>query len=232
MKKILIVALVAITSVGMAQAQKVNASDFANTDKYKNQNKEVMKLTDAPKAVFMGNSITEMWVETDPSFFESNHFVGRGIGGQTTSQFLLRFRKDVIDLAPEVLVINGGINDIAENAGTYDPKLTFDNIKSMTEVALQNGIAVVLTSVLPAANIPWVEGIAFVPDKITELNKNIKEYATNNGITYVDYYSQMVNANRGMIAEYTTDNVHVTPAGYKVMEALITDAIQKAKVNK
>ena len=62
----------------------------------------------------MGNSITEGWVANDAAFFEDNGYVGRGIGGQTSSHFLLRFREDVIKLAPALVVINAGTNDIAE----------------------------------------------------------------------------------------------------------------------
>lgn len=227
MKKLLMIAL-AIVTFSTVQGQTVEAVDFANINKYKSKNKEVMESSNTPDAVFIGNSITEMWFETDPQFFTSNNYVGRGIGGQTTSQFLLRFRGDVLDLNPQVLVINGGINDIAQNAGTYNPEFTFGNIKSMAEIAQANGITVILTSVLPAANIPWNDAIVDVPTKIIELNKNIKEYADNNGITYVDYYSQMVDPSLAMITGYTTDNVHVNGTGYKVMEKLINEAINAA----
>lgn len=227
MKKLLMIAL-AIVTINTIQAQKIEAIDFANIDRYKNENMEIINSGNTPEAVFIGNSITQMWFDTHPAFFTANNYVGRGIGGQTTAQFLLRFRKDVLDLNPQVVVINGGINDIAQNTGTYNAEFTFDNIKSMAELAQANGITVILTSVLPAANIPWDNAITNVPQKIIELNNNLKQYANNNGITYVDYYSQMVDPQKAMIAEYTTDKVHVTPEGYEVMEKMIDKAIKKA----
>jgi lysophospholipase L1-like esterase len=180
-----------------------------------------------PTAVFIGNSITQGWYESRPDFFTANNFAGRGISGQTTPQFLSRFRADVIALNPQIVVINGGINDMAENTGPYDPDFTFGNIESMAELAHANGIAVVLTSVLPAGHIPWRTEIAGTPEKILALNARIKACAESKGFTYVDYYTPMVDAQRAMAAPYTSDGVHVTDAGYQLMEAIVKGAIDE-----
>lgn len=180
------------------------------------------------KVVFIGNSITEEWVHLHFDFFENNNYTNRGIGGQTTPQFLLRFRRDVIDLNPKVVVINGGINDIAENTGGYNPEFTLGNIKSMAEIAHANGIKVILTSVLPAKNIPWNPLVLYVPEKIVALNNDIKTYAEANNFIYVDYYPSMVAPDKSIIAEYTRDGLHVNSKGYFVMEPMIKEAINKA----
>lgn len=215
-----------ILSVFAGYSQKIDIQKNVAIDYYRTANDAVFNGESMKgKVVFIGNSITEGWVGTHADFFKSNEYIGRGISGQTTPQFLLRFRRDVINLRPEIVVINGGINDIAENTGSYDPRFTLENIISMTELAQKSGIKVILSSVLPAAGIPWDKEITDVPDKIETLNKMISDYAVANGITYVDYYSQMVGEDRGMIAEYTTDGVHVTPKGYTVMESVIKEAI-------
>ena len=224
--KTILVTLFSIFTFTTLSAQKVQILDVANLKLYADKNKELKDTLTMPiQAVFMGNSITQMWVEMDPDFFKTNNYVGRGIGGQTTSQMLLRFQADVIDFMPLVVVINGGINDIAENSGTYSSDFTFGNIKSMAEIAEANGINVILTSVLPAGKIPWDANIEDVPNKIITLNEKIKEFADANGMTYVDYYSQMVDPSLAMKAELTSDAVHVTPQGYKIMEGLIKEAI-------
>jgi lysophospholipase L1-like esterase len=178
-------------------------------------------------AVFMGNSITQMWADMRPAFFKGNNYAGRGIGGQTTPQMLARFRTDVVALKPQVVVINGGINDIATNSGPYDFEYTFGSIQSMAEIAHANGIKVILTSVLPAAKIPWRKEITAVPAKVNRLNAVIKAWCAEKSFTYVDYYSQMVSndGRRGMIEQYTTDGVHVTAAGYELMEKTIKQTI-------
>ena len=115
-------------SIGESYAQK---NDFANLRRYSKENAALPQATKKDKRViFMGNSITEGWVRTHPDFFKSNGYIGRGISGQTSYQFLLRFREDVINLSPALVVINAGTNDVAENTQAYNEDYTFGNIVS------------------------------------------------------------------------------------------------------
>ena len=209
-------------------AQKNN--DWARLGRYEKANKELPAPAKKEKrVVFMGNSITEGWVKIRPDFFEENGYIGRGIGGQTSYQFVVRFRPDVINLKPKLVVINAGTNDVAENTGPFDLQNTFGNIVSMVELAKANKIKVILTSVLPAAKFGWNKSIKDAPAKIEALNALIKEYAKKNKIPYVDYYTPMVTgADRALNPAYSKDGVHPTAAGYEVMEALIKPAIDKA----
>ncbi len=173
--------------------KKFNIHKFTGAGHYEKDNKErIEKNMEKPKAVFIGNSITMFWLGSNPAFFESNNYVNRGVGGQSTSQMLLRFRKEVIELNPEFVVINGGINDIAENVGPYKEDFTFGNIVSMAELARANNIHVILTSVLPADRFSWNPEVKNIPEKISSLNTRIEEYAGKNDMVYVDYYSEMI----------------------------------------
>ena len=193
-------------SIGESYAQK---NDFGNLARYSKQNAALPKATKKDKRViFMGNSITEGWVRTHPDFFKSNGYIGRGISGQTSYQFLLRFREDVINLSPALVVINAGTNDVAENTQTYNEDYTFGNIVSMTELAKANKIKVILTSVLPAAAFKWRMEIKDVPQKIKSLNDRIEAYAKANKIPFVNYYKAMVDENQALNPQYTKDGVH------------------------
>ena len=209
-------------------AQKNN--DWARLGRYAKANKELPAPTKKEKrVVFMGNSITEGWVRIRPDFFKENGYVGRGISGQTSYQFVVRFRPDVINLNPKLVVINAGTNDVAENTGPFDLQTTFGNIVSMVELAKANKIKVILTSVLPAAKFKWNKNITDAPDKIEALNALIKEYAKKHKIPYVDYYTPMVTGpERALNPAYSKDGVHPTAEGYEVMEALIKPVIDKA----
>jgi lysophospholipase L1-like esterase len=181
----------------------------------------------------MGNSITEFWDKTDKEFFKGKPYINRGISGQTTPQMLLRFRQDVIELKPAVVIILAGINDIAENTGPISLEAIFGNIVSMVELAKANNIRVVLSSVLPASGFYWNPSLK-PADKVLSLNNMIRNYAVNNNIVYVDYYSKLVNDEKGMKLEYADDGVHPNLAGYRVMGPLAEEAINavlKANIN-
>lgn len=198
-------------------------NDWAQFGRYAEANKSVETPT---RVVFMGNSITDGWWNTDSLFFQNNRYIGRGIGGQTTAQMLVRFRADVIDLQPKAVVILAGTNDIAQNNGYIAPENILGNIISMAELAKANNIDVVLCSILPAYEYGWRKGLE-PADKIIALNKMIKEYADRHNLTYVDYHSALKDARNGLPEKYSKDGVHPTMEGYKVMERLISEALEK-----
>lgn len=202
------------------------AQDWANLEFYQNQNESALQLSDSERSVvFMGNSITQQWKEKHPMFFRDNGFLCRGISGQTSPQMLLRFRQDVIQLQPKIVVILAGTNDIAGNTGESTLEMILNNIASMTELAKANGIVPVLCSVLPAYDYPWKKGRE--PNiKIPQFNDLLKKYATENDVIFVDYFSSMANDVNGMKAELTYDGVHCTLEGYDVMERIILPVLQ------
>lgn len=206
---------------------QLNAQDWANLKRYQKENDTLLLTKAENRVVFMGNSITEGWKNTHPDFFKNNPYVCRGISGQTTPQMLVRFRQDVINLKPRVVVILAGTNDIAGNTGPSTLEMILDNLASMAELAKANNIQPILCSVLPAYDYPWRKGMN--PNiKIPQLNAMIKSYAKKKGIAYLDYFSAMADDKNAMIAEYTYDGVHCTSAGYDLMEKMVVPAINKA----
>ena len=204
------------------------AQDWANTDRFKDENAKLgLPSSGEHRIVFMGNSITEGWINNRPDFFTGKPYVNRGISGQTTPQLLVRFRPDVINLKPAVVVILAGTNDIAGNTGPSTLEMIMDNLISMSELAKANKIKVVLSSVLPVFDYPWKPGLQ-PADKIIALNVMIKNYAAKNGIVYLDYFSSMVDERKGLKKELSADGVHPNVAGYKIMEPLAEEAIKKA----
>ncbi|MBF2708555.1 SGNH/GDSL hydrolase family protein [Flavobacterium soyangense] len=207
--------------------QNTEAQDWANLSKYQNENTTLQPVPSGQKRiVFMGDSITEFWSVIDPDFFGGKPYVNRGISGQTTSQMLIRFRPDVINLKPSLVILMAGINDIAGNTGPSTLEMIANNIFSMAELAKANNVKVILCSVLPAYDFHWSSG-KHPAEKVVSLNKKIKKYADANGILYLDYYSAMVNEQKGLKSAYSNDGVHPNKAGYKVMNPLAEKAIVK-----
>jgi lysophospholipase L1-like esterase len=179
----------------------------------------------------MGDSITEFWSTINPAFFVGKPYLNRGISGQTTPQMLIRFRSDVIALKPSLVILMAGINDIAGNTGPSTPEMIADNIYSMAELAIANNIKLILCSVLPAYDFNWSPGKQ-PAEKVVSLNKMIQKYADANGILYLDYYSAMVNEQKGLQSAYSEDGIHPNKTGYEIMNPLVEKAIAKALFKK
>lgn len=201
------------------------AQDWPQLSYYQEANK-LLKTSEKPiEAVFFGDSITEGWPQFNPSFFDLNNFVGRGIGGQTTPQLLLRFRQDVLGLRPKKVIFLAGINDIAENTGPISIEAIMGNIKGMTEMAKANEVEMVLCAVLPANSFPWRPSI--IPTrKVIKLNQMVKGYVQENNLIYIDYYTHMVDDEQGLISTLGYDTVHPNKAGYALMEEDLLKSLQ------
>jgi len=209
-------------------AAQSEATDWANLGRYRAANANLPEAARGEaRVVFMGNSITEGWAPLFPAQFPGKPYIGRGIGGQTTPQMVLRFHQDVIALGPKVVVILGGTNDIAGNTGPSTIEMIEDNLAAMTEMAEANGIRVVLCSVLPVYDYPWRPGLEPAP-KIVALNTWMREYAEAHGAVYLDFHSAMADGRQGMRGEYSEDGVHPNAAGYAVMARLVEPAIVEA----
>jgi lysophospholipase L1-like esterase len=206
----------------------VKGQDWANIKKYEKANSKVPPpVPNEIRVVYMGDSITDFWINNDSLFFAGKPFYDRGISGQTTGQMLVRFREDVINLKPNVVIILAGINDIAENNGPSKLEDVFGNIVSMAELAKSNHIQVVISSVMPAFAFPWRPAIDPVP-KVKALNEMIKAYTDKNNIVYLDYFTAMADSRNGLPSNLSKDGVHPNLAGYKIMEPLAEKAINEA----
>lgn len=203
------------------------STDWPYLAKYREANAALVPAPKHPRIVFMGDSITENWVNLAGDFFTGER-IGRGISGQTTPQMVARFRADVIDLHPAVVQIMAGTNDIAGNTGPMTPQETQDNIRSMVDLAHAHGIRVILASVPPADMFPWKPGLE-TANKIVTMNAWLKAYAARSGCVYADYWSALKQADGlGMRDGLSSDHVHPTKAGYAVMEPIAEAAIKRA----
>jgi len=181
------------------------------------------------RVVFFGDSITDIWPLGKS--FPGKPYVGRGIGGQTTRQMLVRFRADVINLKPAAVVILAGTNDIAGNTGPMTLEEIEGHLTSMAELARASHIQVVMSSVLPIHNYT-PKALNFYaqrsPEKIVALNQWMKAYCAPGACVYLDYFTPMVDATGMLKKELADDGLHPNADGYAVMAPLAEAAIAKA----
>ena len=204
--------------------------DFGELARYREANAKLAAPAKGERrVVFFGDSITDGWKLEES--FPGKHYVNRGIGGQTTPQMLIRFREDVIDLKPAVIVILAGTNDIAGNTGPMSLEEIEANYASMADLARVHGVKVVFSSVLPVHNYTERAADFFPlrsPEKILKLNRWLQDYCKVKGCLYLDYFTALVDDKGFMKKELADDGLHPNSAGYVVMALLAEKAIGKA----
>jgi lysophospholipase L1-like esterase len=225
-----------IPATGFAGLDQYRASriamftdDYGQLTRYRAANAEWKGASAQDRVVFFGDSITDTWKLNN--YFPGQPYVNRGIGGQTTPQMLVRFRQDVIDLHPKVVVVLAGTNDIAGNTGPMRAEDIEADLASMAELAKAHGIAVVLASVLPVHNYTPKSQDFFAQRpmaRILEVNRWLKDYCAKNGIVYLDYFSALVDEKGLLKKDLAEDGLHPNDAGFKIMAPLAEAAIAKA----
>ena len=160
-----------------------------------------------------------------PGFFTGNGYLDKGVSGQNTTQMLTRFQKDVIDLNPQVVVIMGGTNDLAQ--GVTKQQIV-ENIAAMAEMADDAGIKVVICTVTPCNDSysrlsdPKTKGA-----HIITLNGMLQEYAASKNFSWCDYWSSLV-AEDGLALDakyWLYDHLHPNPDAYSLMEGIVKPII-------
>ncbi len=228
-----------LTARGLAD----QLQDWNQLGRY-HQDNQLLKKQPVPagRVVFLGDSITDFW--NLPEYFPGKPYVNRGISGQTTPQMLVRMYPDVLDLKPGALVLLAGINDVSQNTGPSTAEMIQQNIMAMTELAQAHGMKVILCSLLPISDYPFLKqqgtpappgarprirmSEGHPPADILKLNGWMKSYAAKVNATYADYFSAFVDE-RGWLKEpYSADGLHPNAEGYKVMTNVLADALRRA----
>ena len=164
--------------------------------------------------VFAGDSITE--------FFALKKYLGRdfplvnrGIAGTDSVWLLDHLKEQVLDLEPSKLAIMIGINDIGRG---YPIRDIVNRISEIVMTVRQESLftEVYLLSVLPVSERPEHSSKVKIRNIATvrELNQQL---AVLPGVTYVDLYDYLTDAQGQLNDTYTTDGLHLSPQGYQVL---------------
>jgi lysophospholipase L1-like esterase len=237
----------AITAKNLAD----QLQDWNQLGRYHDANEQLKKQPGVTnRVVFMGDSITDFWKLDE--YFPGKPYVDRGISGQTTPQMLVRVYPDVIELKPAAMIVLAGINDVSRNTGPSTAEMIEQNIMAMTELAQQHGIKVILCSLLPVSDYPFLKqqngpgqdtqqvGRGFgpfprirmteghPPADILKLNSWMKDYASRANALYADYFTALVDERGWLKEDYSADGLHPNADGYEVMAPIAAAAIQRA----
>jgi lysophospholipase L1-like esterase len=205
------------------EAYRLTLLDWGGLTRYGSENSELKP--DPNRVIFLGDEFTEngaLLFEGKPSW------LNRGITRQTAGQMLVRFRQDVIDLKPKVVVIQAGTNDVASVMGPSTEFTTAAYFQSMVDLAKLHGIRVVLATVPPVCDCAGVKQTARRSVvRLGNLNRWIREYAAAEKLVLLDLHAALVEG-RALKAEYTTDGFLLTEAGYRRIQTAVEKAVGEA----
>lgn len=182
------------------------------------------------KIAMIGNSITENWNSLHQDFFDQRKIANLGIGGNTSEDIMLRFRKDVIESSYNTVILNIGINDICQS--NYSSEITINNLLNIIELCKLHDIDLVLSSVLPANEKFKVSAITtfnISPEKIKTLNSKISQLATEHNLIFIDFDKQLQREE--YISKYTYDGIHPNYEGYLLLESIIQPYLETIRAN-
>jgi lysophospholipase L1-like esterase len=202
-------------------AQRRKLADWGGLTYYGSDNAELLQKRLPRRVVFLGDEVTESW----KPFFPGQPFINRGIPRQTAAQMLVRFRQDVVQLAPQLVVIQAGLNDIAGFAGPATEPTIADHFQSLVDLARANNIGVVLTTVTPVSDVGSNLSTRRPARKINALNRWLKEYAAEKKLPLVDLHAVLVQG-REMKRELTSDGLLPNEQGYALLAQVMTPVLQ------
>lgn len=180
--------------------------------------------------VFIGDSITEAWGFHRAATFAAHDLIPRGGSGQTARWITMRFRRDLEETGAQGVHLLCGVNDIGRNEGFFVPADEIARtLAGMLDEARALGVTAWVGSIMPAARIPWNPEVPDAPAMIAAVNAWLRDHAHEHGATFIDYHAVLADEAGALRRAYTTDGLHLSPAGYKAIEPLMLSALGRVE---
>lgn len=211
----------------------MSEGDIAGLHVYADANRELLASADRrPRIVLMGDSLTFRWSEEALPAVTGARIVNRGIPGQISTQLLLRFEDDVVSLKPVAVVILAGTNDLRGLAGAATAQMQpairriARNLTAMADIADARRVRVILCAVPPVDKGQAAE--ARDPSVIAAANDWLRRFAAERGYAFLDYHAALAGPDGLIRAEYTSDGLHLSRAGYLKLKPVLDSALRAA----
>jgi lysophospholipase L1-like esterase len=168
------------------------------------QQRAALGFGDDPKSQY------EYWAQrANPQL----RFRNCGIFGQRTDEIAVRLGECA--RGADALIVQGGINDIAQGYPTVEAA---DNLQSIVDRAQRMGLEVYLVNLLP-----WNNGPAGAADSIAELNRLIDRISEDEGVPVIDFHSALADPHDPTVmpAPLTAEGDHPSVQGYRRLGELV-----------
>ena len=169
------------------------------------------------QVVFLGDSITDLYILDDHYADLPFACYNRGIGGDTTAGVLKRLQVSVFDLAPRAVVLLIGTNDVNGNIPPEEILSRYRQIVTAITTQLPD-TKLYCISILPQ-NKQLEEYTQIQVDHTTQiiqaLNPQIRQIAQEAGAVYVDLFVLLADENNYLLPAYSDDGIHLNETGLR-----------------
>jgi lysophospholipase L1-like esterase len=176
---------------------------------------------------FIGDSITEGWENAGKNVWQKSYgnrkCLNFGVGGDRTQHVLWRFEQGQLDgIKPKVAVVMIGTNN--------------SNREDNTEGEILEGVTAIVNQIrqrLPSTKVLLVSifprGQKFSPQrgKILQVNQALAKLADNQKIYYIDFGSQLIEADGSIARTVMPDYLHLTEKGYQIWADAMEPKLQE-----
>lgn len=183
------------------------------------------------RIVFFGDSRIAGWNPLPD--LANGQILKRGVPGETTAQALLRLKSDVLDIKPDMVVVQTGINDL-KNMGVFPDrkdeivKSCWKNLEKIAGKITDRDIQLVILTIFPPGPVDLLRKPLWSKDIqrcIDQINENIKGLQ-GRGITIVDC-DAILALGQGLKSEYAKDTFHLNPEGYETLNRSLSPVLQE-----
>lgn len=173
--------------------------------------------------VFIGDSITDLYILDDHYADLPLASYNRGIGGDTTAGVLDRLQVSIFDIQPSVVVLMIGSNDINGGIDSDEILQRYEAIIDSIYTALPE-VDLYCMSIIPQ-NKDLETYTEIRVDKTTSailaINPRIQALAESKDAIYLDLFSLLADENNLLIQDYSDDGIHLNNNGLSVWTALL-----------
>lgn len=156
---------------------------------------------------FIGSSSIGMWTTLSDDFPEQT-VVRRGFGGSQLADLVIHFESLALPSQPRQIVVYAGANDLTVGK---PPEIVLGDFVALVEKIREAMPRTKVTFISIAPNPGrwgWVE-------HVKSANRLIERYCDENGLTFVDVFSQMLGPDGQPLPDiYLPDQVHMNAKGY------------------
>ncbi len=183
--------------------------------------------------VFLGDSIFEMY-DLKKYFKHKDDYINRGISSNESADVLARLQTNVVDVAPKVVIIHVGVNDIGHNVSAEDYIINMSKIITELTTKLPN-CKIMVDSIYPTVTLNNFNSMNLTTvrsnDDINNFNLRLKSLCNTKNITYINTHDSLLKDD-ALNKTYSLDGLHLSDAGYRIVSGIFQYHIEDALAEK